>query len=992
MSGSFDLFPVSSFPRPLSPRRRGLAAIVAAAGASLIAGASMAGTTPVISEVRTGQPGPDTSEYFEIRGVPGTSLDGFWYVVVGDAELTTPPAQNGFIEAAINLSGLTIPASGRLVVAEATFALGTANFVTNLPFEDNDNVTHLLVTGFTGAVGTDIDTNDDGTIDTAPWASIASSVGIAIVPDPDGISAEFLYSPNIVGPDSGAAPSLVYLCENSDDVYQIGNADPTVGDDTPGLPNPECDIGPAPIQINEIRIDQGGADNDEYFELSGTAGTSLAGYFYLVLGDGTGGSGVIETVVDLSTTSIPAGGYLLVAESTFTLGGQIPDLNVGATGLNFENGDNVTHLLVRNFTGTNGQDLDTNNDGVLDITPWTEVVDSVGLLVGPSGQGGNEFIYSATAVGPDGGFVPSHVYRCFPNGQWLIGTFAAFTFDTPRAENPACPGCGTEGSCFEVRPNPGCDVVDCCDLVCAVDPTCCITDWDAACVAAAVANCNSTGAAPTLSLNEIRAGQTGADNDTYAEIVGAPGTSLKGVAYVVVGDGLDANGVVESVTLLDGTIPADGIFLVSRSTLTIGAPDLVRDSLNFEDGETTTHFLVWNFNGALNVDLDADNDCTLDSQPWASIIDALVLKAPENCGYAATVVGPDGSFSPSHAYKCSPDGTWTVGLFDSLVNDTPGLANANCPAPDPCGALAPQDCFTQAKTPGCSDADCCNAVCALDPTCCALAWDAECVSQASVACAGPGNPPAVNFSEVRTDQVGADNDEYFELFGDAGTVLNGVTYVVIGDGSAAQGSGVVEMALPLDGFVIPTDQFLLAAKNTFTLTGAIPDVVVGTGLVFENTDNVTHLLVWQFEGAVGQDLDTNDDGTLDATPWASVIDEFSLRGPAKGGDLTYSSIVVGPDGTFVPSHVKYCPSTGVWTLGTFDPALSSDTPGLANPDCVYAKPCLGDLDLDGDVDAGDLAILLGAWGNTGGAADLNASGTVEAGDLAILLGAWGLCG
>ncbi len=50
---------------------------------------------------------------------------------------------------------------------------------------------------------------------------------------------------------------------------------------------------------------------------------------------------VIEAVVDLASQSIPAGGYFVAAESTFTLG--TADLT---TNLNFENSDNVTHLLV----------------------------------------------------------------------------------------------------------------------------------------------------------------------------------------------------------------------------------------------------------------------------------------------------------------------------------------------------------------------------------------------------------------------------------------------------------------------------------------------------------------------------------------------------------------------------------------------------------------------------------------------------------------------
>jgi hypothetical protein len=51
-------------------------------------------------------------------------------------------------------------------------------------------------------------------------------------------------------------------------------------------------------------------------------------------------------------------------------------------------------------------------------------------------------------------------------------------------------------------------------------------------------------------------------------------------------------------------------------------------------------------------------------------------------------------------------------------------------------------------------------------------------------------------------------------------------------------------------------------------------------------------------------------------------------------------------------------------------------------------PCVqGDLDCDGAVDAGDLAVLLGAWGSSG-PGDLDGDGAVGSSDLAILLGAW----
>ncbi len=184
------------------------------------------------------------------------------------------------------------------------------------------------------------------------------------------------------------------------------------------------------MSLSEIRIDQPGTDVDEYFELAGADGTSLDGLTYVVIGDGAGGSGVVEAVVSLAGLSVPASGFFVAAESTFTLG--TADVT---TSLNFENSDNVTHLLVSGFTGANGDDLDTDDDGVLDSEPWSAVVDSVALI---ETVGSGDRVYSATTVGPDGPFVPGHVYLC--ESGWLIGSFdPAGGQDTPGAANNCAP-------------------------------------------------------------------------------------------------------------------------------------------------------------------------------------------------------------------------------------------------------------------------------------------------------------------------------------------------------------------------------------------------------------------------------------------------------------------------------------------------------------------------------------------------------------------------
>lgn len=182
------------------------------------------------------------------------------------------------------------------------------------------------------------------------------------------------------------------------------------------------------IHINEIRIDQPSTDNDEYFELAGNPGESTDTLYYIVIGDGAGACGQIEYVLDLTPYTIRPDGLLVFGEATASF---TADETVS---INFENGDNVTHMLVQGFSGMNGDDLDTNDDGVLDVTPWNSIVDSVGLDEGTVPNcAGDEYLYSGTTVGPDGTFVPGHVYLC-PAG-WRIGGFTFGTDDTPGDPN-----------------------------------------------------------------------------------------------------------------------------------------------------------------------------------------------------------------------------------------------------------------------------------------------------------------------------------------------------------------------------------------------------------------------------------------------------------------------------------------------------------------------------------------------------------------------------
>jgi hypothetical protein len=245
------------------------------------------------------------------------------------------------------------------------------------------------------------------------------------------------------------------------------------------------------VQINEIRQDEpGGTDSNEFFEISGEPGTSLDDHWYLVVGDHSAfgnpngdnnpnkGGAVVEFAIDLTGLVIPDDGHLLVttADMQFAIlgvdGADItpPAGDVSPT-INFENSDNVTHILCIGYTGTEvfeladqyddlAVDIDDDDDGIPNaVLPWTTLVDAVGIVEIPNDSNPQEFAYGAALgfadVGPDGAFTPGMIYRGADDNEWNIGQFtlineagdglfegsdtAGPALDTPGDPNPNSP-------------------------------------------------------------------------------------------------------------------------------------------------------------------------------------------------------------------------------------------------------------------------------------------------------------------------------------------------------------------------------------------------------------------------------------------------------------------------------------------------------------------------------------------------------------------------
>ncbi len=383
---------------------------VASQGADRATAAPLAapgGTSVFINELHYDNSGADTGEGIEVAGPAGTDLSG-WSLVLYNGS-------NGLVYNTVNLSG---------ALPDQDNGFGTlAFFIAGIQNGAPDGVA-LVDSG--GAVVQFLSYEGTFTAQDGPAAGMTSTdIGVSEPSStPVGESLQLTGAGTVYEDFTWSGPTA-----NTFNAVNSGQSFGGGGGGGGGAVN---------VAISEIRIDQPGTDNDEYFELAGDAGASLDGLTYLVIGDGPGGSGVIEAVVDLTGQSVGSGGFFVAAESTFSLG--TPDLT---TDLNFENSDNVTHLLVRDFTGNIDDDLDTNDDGILDVVPWSEQVDCVALVETP---GSGDQIYCSTQVGPDGAFVPGHVYLC--EDGWRIGAFDVSAEDTPGGAN-ACEAGGGFGACLD---------------------------------------------------------------------------------------------------------------------------------------------------------------------------------------------------------------------------------------------------------------------------------------------------------------------------------------------------------------------------------------------------------------------------------------------------------------------------------------------------------------------------------------------------------------
>lgn len=413
----------------------------------------------------------------------------------------------------------------------------------------------------------------------------------------------------------GANASKMRKATSCQDTDNNSNDFDTVNPSTPrntASPSTSCGSEATDPKINEFSANTAGTDV-EYVEIYGDPSTDYSAYTVLEIESDAGTSaGTVDEVVALGTTD--ANGLYLV--------------NLVANSL--ENGS-ITLLLVKNFTGALNDDLDTNDDGTFETTPWESIVDAVAVNDG----GATDPSYGVPVLGVsyDGQpFAPGGASR-IPDGADTDAAADWVRNDFDLAGIPGFTGTAVEGEAYNT---PG------------------------------AANEAVPPPVPQLVINEVDYDQPSTDNAEFVEIRnnGTSAVALSGWSLEFVNG---TGGVLYDTIMLPAvSLAAGDYFVVCANAATVANCDL--------DDSPDTNFIQ---NGSPDAIALRFNGGLVDTVSYAG---DTVAPYTEGSG-----VGLADSSTAGQSISRCPDGTDTqVNNVDfTLVGSTPGAAND-------CGSATPQ--------------------------------------------------------------------------------------------------------------------------------------------------------------------------------------------------------------------------------------------------------------------------------------------------------------
>jgi hypothetical protein len=628
---------------------------------------------------------------------------------------------------------------------------------------------------------------------------------------------------------------------------------------TPGAPN--VPPAPAEIRINEVAVNPPGSDgNHEFVELLKVAGeaTSGLGHHLLVINsdpasNGTCASdrslGVIVEAWALDEVEFGSNGLALIgndyddglspwrdhADPATVLSdlGSAADpepVKLGNSDIGNEvyvreggfcatdrSNEGFTLLLVKGFSGAPLQDLDPDDNGTLDVRPWTILVDSVGYS-------GLVPTYAPADLGQPG-YQPDNLSR--KAGNTAANSAAAFYGGNHGGTNPFHLGFGGQffgGFLGQATPGRA-------NLGKAAEPAALVVNevsFDPPGDAAEFIELKSTGdrIAPaqghTLLLVATDAGNRGEVLRSYD--LSAFSTGPNGL--LLMGDNFETQA---GAIFPAGTVRAD-------TAVASGPPGFAAGDL---PDRPFALLLARDFNGAAGSDLDADDNGAID--PGITIVDGITFGRLDHPAVAdlSFAAQPDSvARSPSGWYGGTIAGAAPAGLaYDRAFGPwagtlTPGQGN-------------------HAAAPG---------------------GGPVLINEATVN--PPGDDADFDFVELIATDIAARSMNGYTLLvidtsaGDDGSGNVGeITRVWNLDSLASGRNALLLLGNGFEGGGGP----YAALKSPLTAAG---DPVGMSRDALASNDGIALLLVRGFTGHLGQDLDAANDNVLDSRPWSEVADAF----------------------------------------------------------------------------------------------------------------------
>ncbi|MCB1052288.1 MAG: endonuclease [Acidobacteria bacterium] len=771
----------------------------------------------VINEVDVSMPGED-AEFIELKGAPFASLDGLLLVLYDG----TTDTSYSFT----SLDGKSLDANGYFVFCGISGSGSDCDFVISAS-------TDWIFNG-PGAVAIYEDIPSNFPIGTTVTATNLIDAVVYGINDPDD-SGLLILTPGQpqINEDANGAVDTEAIARVPDGGTPLETTTFVAQAPTKGVTN----LTIPGLKINEYVANHAGMDMAEFVEVLGDPSTDISTYWVLQLeGDVETNPGTVHAAIQCGTTN--AQGLWFSGFMSDVLGN-----------------DSATLLLVEGFTGALEDDLDTNDDGVLDVTPWTLIKD--GVAVNDSDPGDQTYYSVVFTPGFDGDvFAPGGLSR-IPNGM--------NTGQTTDWKRNSFSGVGIPGYTGSVGGNEAANTPN--------EP-------------------NSSTPSISAVINEYVVNHGGVakrgvdDEYEFIEISGQRETDYSAFSVLEVSGTAGSSGTILRIYTL-GTTDISGIWDTGY---------LSDELANF----SVSLLLVKDFFGALNDDLDTNDDGVFDVMPWTLLHDSVALRAiPSDLAYGNTVLEPDfdGGSTPVFGASRIPNGQDTNQSSDWTRNDYDGAG-----MPTYTGTLTAGEALNTRGT-------------------------------VNVTLEAPGSN-AIRINEFSLNHTGSDTYEYIEVFGDASANYSNYWLLVL-DGDSEGNPGRIDQAF----------QITQTNENGYWTTGFLNNLL-------ENT-TLSILLVEGFSGPEHVDLDTNNDGVLDLTPWTALVDSVGVQDDGKDWVYSTSNLMQNYDGvTFTVGGASRIPngvdtdSTTDWVRNDFEGAglpgfignlqalEALNTPGLENTDML----------------------------------------------------------